>query len=95
MRCRSLSARADRCRLVLVHDAARPCVTRKDIDRLISTCCMATMLAGFSGCPVHDTMKRTDAADHRRDSLHGLFLARLLRHQMFRFGLLFDAPRPR
>ncbi|WP_019026309.1 2-C-methyl-D-erythritol 4-phosphate cytidylyltransferase [Colwellia piezophila] len=42
---------------VLVHDAARPCVTHQDIDRLISQC-LENDCGGILATPVRDTMKR-------------------------------------
>ncbi len=42
---------------VLVHDAARPCVTHQDIDKLISQC-LINDCGGLLASPVRDTMKR-------------------------------------
>lgn len=42
---------------VLVHDAARPCVTHKDIDALIDHC-LTLSQGGLLATPVRDTMKR-------------------------------------
>ena len=42
---------------VLVHDAARPCVTHGDIDELINQC-LAHDTGGILAVPVRDTMKR-------------------------------------
>ena len=42
---------------VLVHDAARPCVTHQDIDKLISQC-LTNDYGGILASPVRDTMKR-------------------------------------
>jgi 2-C-methyl-D-erythritol 4-phosphate cytidylyltransferase len=41
---------------VLVHDAARPCVTHNDIDKLIEQC-IASNCGGILSAPVVDTMK--------------------------------------
>ena len=87
-----LSARADPADWVLVHDAARPCVTRKDIDRLIHML-HGHDVGGLLGMPVHDTMKRTDAADRIVETVARTHLWRAFTPQMFRFGLLFDALR--
>jgi len=43
---------------VLVHDAARPCVSHKDISALIDHC-LAKKVGGLLATPVRDTMKRT------------------------------------
>lgn len=42
---------------VLVHDAARPCVSHQDIDKLI-TQCLSNDYGGILATPVRDTMKR-------------------------------------
>lgn len=42
---------------VLVHDAARPCVSHQDIDTLISQC-LSHDFGGILATPVRDTMKR-------------------------------------
>ncbi len=42
---------------VLVHDAARPCVTHHDISQLISQC-LENDCGGILATPVRDTMKR-------------------------------------
>ncbi len=42
---------------VLVHDAARPCVSHKDIDELINQC-LINDHGGILATPVRDTMKR-------------------------------------
>jgi len=44
---------------VLVHDAARPCVSLQDIDALISQC-IERNTGGLLAAPVRDTMKRGD-----------------------------------
>lgn len=43
---------------VLVHDAARPCVSHDDISKLISNC-FSTQIGGLLATPVRDTMKRS------------------------------------
>jgi 2-C-methyl-D-erythritol 4-phosphate cytidylyltransferase len=43
---------------VLVHDAARPCVSHDDISKLISNC-LSTQIGGLLATPVRDTMKRS------------------------------------
>ncbi len=42
---------------VLVHDAARPCLTLSDLDKLINAC-LQKNLGGILATPVKDTMKR-------------------------------------
>ena len=47
---------------VLVHDAARPCVTHDDISALI-TQCIEKQTGGLLAAPVRDTMKRSFSSD--------------------------------
>lgn len=47
---------------VLVHDAARPCVTHEDIDKLIEQC-IAKNQGGILAAPVVDTMKLAKIKD--------------------------------
>lgn len=78
---------------VMVHDAARPCVRRCDLDKLLAAChgdaCGAILAA-----PVKDTMKRAFAqgkqilqTESREDLWHALT------PQMFRLGQLTEAIR--
>lgn len=75
---------------VLVHDAARPCVRRSDIDRLIS-CLADHPIGGLLGMPVRDTMKRSSAEGDvvRTVDREGMWHA--FTPQMFRFSLLSKA----
>jgi 2-C-methyl-D-erythritol 2,4-cyclodiphosphate synthase len=77
---------------VLVHDAARPCITRAEIDALLDACA-AEAAGGLLAAPLADTLKRADdagrvAATPPRDGLW-----RALTPQMFRLGLLRQALR--
>lgn len=45
----------------LVHDAARPCLTRGDIDKLIEAC-EKQSIGGILATPVRDTLKRSNCA---------------------------------
>ena len=78
---------ADDTDLVLVHDAARPCVRREDIDRLIDVAA-AHPVGAVLGMPVRDTMKRTghDTAVRETVSRGGLWHA--FTPQIFRLGAL-------
>ncbi|QPG05324.1 2-C-methyl-D-erythritol 4-phosphate cytidylyltransferase [Salinimonas marina] len=42
----------------LVHDAARPCLSHKDIDALIQTALTSSVAGAILATPVRDTMKR-------------------------------------
>lgn len=44
---------------VLVHDAARPCLTCDDLDKLITEC-LSQDVGGILAIPVRDTMKRAN-----------------------------------
>jgi 2-C-methyl-D-erythritol 4-phosphate cytidylyltransferase len=74
---------------VLVHDAARPCLARDDLMRLITTL-SSDAVGGLLATPVADTLKRAAggrvAATVERDRLW-----RALTPQMFRAGLLLRA----
>jgi len=88
----ALAAKARRDDWVLVHDAARPCVRRSDIDRLLDLV-RADEVGGLLGLPVRDTMKRTDAGDRVLDTVERNHLWHAFTPQMFRFGVLRDALR--
>lgn len=80
---------------ILVHDAARPCISAADISRLIDVAGAAG--GGLLGAPLHDTLKRSNtdgrvAATEARESRW-----RALTPQLFRRGdlaaALMDAAR--
>ena len=75
---------------VLVHDAARPCLRREDLDHLILTL-SEHPVGGLLGLPVADTMKRTAADDIVIETVAREHLWRALTPQMFRLGELHDA----
>lgn len=72
---------------VLVHDAARPCLHRDDLDRLINEAGVHEV-GGILAAPVRDTMKRADVGGNiaRTEDRDGLWHA--LTPQMFRLGEL-------
>jgi 2-C-methyl-D-erythritol 4-phosphate cytidylyltransferase len=75
---------------VLVHDAARPCLRRSDLERLIEQL-SDHPAGGLLGRPVHDTMKRA-GPDRRIEATvprEGLWHA--YTPQMFRLGPLRQA----
>jgi 2-C-methyl-D-erythritol 2,4-cyclodiphosphate synthase len=72
---------------VLVHDAARPCVTRAEIDALLEGCA-ADLVGGLLAVPVADTLKRADEAQRVLKSPPREGLWRALTPQMFRLGVL-------
>lgn len=88
----ALRARARDHDWVLVHDAARPCVRRGDIDHLIDML-QTHQVGGLLGMPVRDTMKRTDAVDRVRETVDRAHLWHAFTPQMFRYGVLSSALR--
>jgi len=77
---------------VLVHDAARPCLSARDLDSLL--------LAGAGhahgallAAPVADTLKRSDASRQCERTVERAGLWRALTPQMFRLGALQSALR--
>lgn len=85
---RGLSAHADANDWVLVHDAARPCLSDSDLNNLILTI-RDDPVGGILAAPARDTLKRAEkgriAATVTRT---GIWHA--MTPQMFRYGLLFD-----
>jgi 2-C-methyl-D-erythritol 4-phosphate cytidylyltransferase len=75
---------------VLVHDAARPCVTRADIDRLLAAA-GGDAVGGVLAVPLADTLKRADGsgdAPRVADTPARAGLWRAVTPQMFPAGLL-------
>jgi 2-C-methyl-D-erythritol 4-phosphate cytidylyltransferase len=79
---------------VLVHDAARPCLPRADLERLIAEC-RGDAIGGILALPVADTVKRVAKDEAGAQRIAGtvdraqLWLAQT--PQMFRAGLLAQA----
>ena len=91
----SLAALAARCAdadWVLVHDAARPCVPREALARLVDEI-DEDRVGGLLALPLADTLKRGDGEAPSRvlrtEERKGLWLAQT--PQMFRYGLLRSA----
>ena len=72
---------------ILVHDAARPCLSQASLDRLIAEL-TPDPVGGILAVPVADTLKRADAAGRvaATEPRDGLWQAQT--PQMFRYGLL-------
>lgn len=88
-----LAALADRAAgedWVLVHDAARPCLARRDLDRLLSELA-AHPIGGLLATPAADTLKRADARGDIEQTIDRAGLWRALTPQMFRYGRLCEA----
>jgi 2-C-methyl-D-erythritol 4-phosphate cytidylyltransferase len=78
---------------VLVHDAARPCLSNADRDRLIEQA-GAHAVGGLLAVPESDTLKRVESSADSRSVESTIDRADLWRAgtpQMFRFGRLVEA----
>ena len=76
---------------VLVHDAARPCVSNKDIDALIDLASNGD--GGLLAAPLRDTLKRADDVGYVLATEPRESLWRALTPQLFRRGALSAALR--
>jgi 2-C-methyl-D-erythritol 4-phosphate cytidylyltransferase len=86
----ALEARAAADDWVLVHDAARACLSRRDLDRLLEL--GAGEAAGaLLAVPVSDTLKQSDAAQLAERTVERSGLWQALTPQMFRCGPLRSA----
>jgi 2-C-methyl-D-erythritol 4-phosphate cytidylyltransferase len=72
---------------VLVHDAARPCVRRDDIDRMLREL-VAHSIGGILAVPVRDTLKRCTADGDIAGTVERTALWQAQTPQMFRYGVL-------
>lgn len=75
---------------VLVHDAARPCLHREDVDRLLTELA-DDPVGGLLAVPVRDTLKQADARGRVAATVDRSSLWHALTPQMFRLGMLHDA----
>ncbi len=75
---------------VLVHDAARPCLRRRDVEALIAAC-GRDAVGGLLAVPVADTVKQADDAGRSQRTVPRERLWRAQTPQMFRHGRLLDA----
>jgi len=72
---------------VLVHDAARPCLSRHDLDALLTEM-SADPVGGILAVPVRDTMKRDNGEQRIQQTEERQGMWHALTPQMFRLGLL-------
>lgn len=77
---------------VLVHDAARPCLARAEVDRLIAEL-SEDETGGLLAVPVADTLKRANGEGRVAQTEPREHLWRALTPQMFRYRLLLEALR--
>jgi 2-C-methyl-D-erythritol 4-phosphate cytidylyltransferase len=75
---------------VLVHDAARPCLRRQDVQSLIRAC-RRDPVGGLLAVPVSDSVKQADESGRSAATLPRERLWRAQTPQMFRYGLLLGA----
>lgn len=75
---------------MLVHDAARPCLTQAHLDSLVATL-TADEVGGLLAMPVADTLKRADSDGYviKTEARANLWQAQT--PQMFRYGALLRA----
>jgi 2-C-methyl-D-erythritol 4-phosphate cytidylyltransferase len=83
----ALAGRARADDWVLVHDAARPCVLRQDVDKLLDRV-HSHPVGGLLAAPAADTLKRADADKEVLETVDRSKLWRALTPQMFRYGRL-------
>jgi 2-C-methyl-D-erythritol 4-phosphate cytidylyltransferase len=86
----ALSGRAADDDWVLVHDAARPCVSRQDVDRLLNRV-QSHPVGGLLAAPAADTLKRAGGEQEVLETVDRASLWRALTPQMFRYGRLCEA----
>lgn len=84
---KALEVRAAASDWVLVHDAARPCLSSADLDRLLNEL-SEDEVGGLLAAPVVDTLKRADEQQRISQTVPREKLWRALTPQMFRFELL-------
>jgi 2-C-methyl-D-erythritol 4-phosphate cytidylyltransferase len=75
---------------MLVHDAARPCLGQRELQRLLAAL-TAHDVGGILAVPVADTLKRADAAGQIQATQAREHLWQAQTPQMFRHGLLLHA----
>jgi 2-C-methyl-D-erythritol 4-phosphate cytidylyltransferase len=83
----ALTTRAKLHDWVLVHDAARPCLSDDDLARLLTTL-RDDEVGGLLAAPIVDTLKRADGQGRVAATVDRSGLWRALTPQMFRYELL-------
>ena len=86
---KALQGKADENDWVLVHDAARPCLTTEDIHHQIDTL-QNDAVGGILALSSHDTLKHVDG-DSITATVDRKHIWRALTPQMFKYGMLRDA----
>lgn len=75
---------------ILVHDAARPCLSQDGLDRLLTEL-QEEAIGGLLAVPVADTLKKADPAQRVAATVDRSALWQAQTPQMFRYGLLVKA----
>ncbi|MDN5596542.1 MAG: 2-C-methyl-D-erythritol 4-phosphate cytidylyltransferase, partial [Pseudomonas sp.] len=75
---------------VLVHDAARPNLSRDDLDKLLAELA-DDPVGGLLAVPARDTLKRVDKHGRVVDTVDRSLIWQAYTPQMFRLGVLLDA----
>lgn len=86
----ALSRRAQADDWTLVHDAARPCLSAEDRDKLLDRCA-SHPVGGLLALPAVDTLKRARVDCNVEETVDRAELWRAQTPQMFRYGRLCDA----
>jgi 2-C-methyl-D-erythritol 4-phosphate cytidylyltransferase len=87
---KAMAGEVDQHDWVLVHDAARPCVSARLLDRLLDELA-DDAVGGILAAPVADTLKREGEGGRIRETVSRDKLWGAQTPQMFRHGLLLDA----
>jgi 2-C-methyl-D-erythritol 4-phosphate cytidylyltransferase len=87
---RAMAGELDQERWLLVHDAARPCLSRSHLDSLIGTL-ENDAVGGLLAVPVADTLKRSDSEGRVSATEPRENLWQAQTPQMFRYGTLVRA----
>lgn len=87
---KTLNGKAEDNDWVLVHDAARPCLSQSAIDRLIIKL-REHEVGGILALPCRDTMKRSNENNDVVDTVDRKFLWHAQTPQMFKYRKLFSA----
>lgn len=87
---RHLSSCAGSTDMVLVHDAARPCVRVNEIEQLVATVADDSH-GGLLAMPMVDTIKRADPQMQVLETINRDQLWRAATPQLFRYTVLLDA----
>lgn len=75
---------------VLVHDAARPCVTHQDLTQLIENC-IGKQIGGLLAAPVRDTMKQANSTQEVAETVDRSKLWHAYTPQMYKTQELVQA----